>query len=306
LRTKNNARAPRDASGAAWCGELAARNEKCNKNIVFFFNGHSKIDACHCVKAGETCDNTYANQKELADMAKAKAEAGVYQCTNSNVWQREAPTTTTPPPTPAPTEPPPYKGKVYWTKGSAGTNCMTVCGGKSQCIETIWPSSEQAFKAVVKKVPSASCSSVDAGDWAVNPGEYVEFDNVCYWKHDNPETKYARCDRSHYAVARYCPCKKPVVATTTSAPTTMAPKTTTSALSARQPPSTATTDAPENDKPPSSPVSRRRGRRRRKGGRRRGRRRRKGGRRRGEAAVAGGDVRPSRRRRRRRRRRTAK
>lgn len=115
-----------------------------------------------------------------------------------------------PAPAPTPTPPPtpkPYEGKVYWSKGSAGENCMAVCGGLDQCIESLWPQSEEAFKNIAKKVSGAACSSIGVGDWAVNPGEYVEYDNACYWKHDDPETMYARCRASHFGVARYCPCK---------------------------------------------------------------------------------------------------
>lgn len=165
----------------------------------------------------------------------------------------------TPAPTPAPALPPtpaPYAGKVYWTKGRVGQNCMIVCGDEDRCIEGRWPTSKESFQTSLQKINDNSCASIGSGDWQVNPGIYEEFGNVCYWQ--ARESQALRCSESHYAVIRYCPCKtKPSPIITTDSPTT----------SPKPPPITATT-AP---KTPSRPSRRRR----RRSGRRRGSRHRR-------------------------------
>lgn len=120
----------------------------------------------------------------------------------------------------------PYKDKIYWTKGKENDNCMVVCGGKDKCIEStwsgVWPTSSDAFEEVLEKVGQKSCTLGGTGDWQVNPGLYTGFDNQCYWKVDKPND--GRCAASHWAVARFCPCKEPrapkAVPTTTKAPVT--------------------------------------------------------------------------------------
>jgi hypothetical protein len=129
------------------------------------------------------------------------------------------------------------------------------------CDERYWPNSLETFKKVLTKMGDDSCTSFDSGDWMVNPGIYIDYDNTCFWQAGEPGAP--RCSYSHYAVARLCPCKGPPP---TPAPMATAPPTTAPELSTPAPTTTlAVTPPPGTEAPPSS--------RRRRGNRRRRRRR---------------------------------
>lgn len=234
---------------------------------------------------GNSCWGNSVNGRKR-QWARSVGHGSVVRCTN---LENAAPTpgapavptpgapnaavpTPAPVPTPPPTPAPPFVG--VWVRGKQGQNCATTCGSIEFCDERYWPNSLETFKKVLTKMGDDSCTSFDSGDWNVNPGIYVDYDNTCFWQAGEPGAP--RCSYSHYAVARLCPCKGP--------PPTTAPAPTTTL---------AVTPPPGTEAPPSS--------RRRRGNRRRRRRRRK--------SIKKSDIRSSRRRRgnqrRRRRRRSS-
>lgn len=150
------------------------------------------------------------------------------QACSGCIWHYErigpppAPPAPPPQPTPAPTPPPPYTGTIYWIKGVQGENCDTTCGSQDDCIEDGYPTSLEAFKKILADMGDESCASFETGDWLVNPADYVDYGDACYWKAESQDAQ-TRCGASHYAVARYCPCK--TSKETTAAPTTTAPTT---------------------------------------------------------------------------------
>jgi hypothetical protein len=140
-----------------------------------------------------------------------------------------------------------------WILAPQGENCMVACGGSDKCLEGYWPTSGDDFQKVLEAMGENSCTELGDGDWDANPGIYPEYDNVCYWK--TKVSSGQRCDRSHYAVARFCPCK--------GKPTAAPPKSTTTDKEAGTTTVMPTTTA-EPPVPTSSPSQRRRGTRRRR------------------------------------------
>jgi hypothetical protein len=174
----------------------------------------------------------------------------------SQKWETctPVPTTTTTTTTPSPPN---------WVLGEEGENCLTTCG-VDNCWETYWwPAQEQDFKAILDEMNFKRCTSIDAGDWQVNPALYIEYGDMCFWKTNN-----YKCSGHQYGIRRFCPCINPL-GTTTQPPTT----TTEGKKRATEAPTT-TTPPWEGDKPPTE-RRRRGGKGKGKGGKGKSRRRRR-------------------------------
>lgn len=214
--------------------------------------------------------NIWFNANENGKVHRHFSSVCVDGKTTTTTTTTQGPTTTT---TTTTTSPPFW---ATWVKGQIGDNCMTVCW-EHECLENQWPTSLEAFKNILKGIGDETCTSFDHGDWALNPGQYVDYDNACYWSTTETDLVIllTRCQQQHVGVARYCPCaaQPSTIRTTTEAITT----TTVEVTTTTQGLSTSTTTP--------RPAQRRR-RARRKGGkgsarRRRRRRRRRSGRRKG-------------------------
>merc|ERR1719408_14211 len=84
-----------------------------------------------------------------------------------------------------------------------------------------WPANEEFFKWILESMNFTKCTSIEAGDWVVNPAMYGDYGNACYWATPTPA-----CPGSKPGISRFCPCKRPVTTTTTTtvtAPPTPAP-----------------------------------------------------------------------------------
>lgn len=183
---------------------------------------------------------------------------------------KPVPTTTTTTTTPGP---------AFWVRGAEGENCLMVCGDAGCWENEWWPADENYFRDTVLKDSGTSCTSVEEGDWTVNPAQYEDYGNSCFWKTDAPQ-----CAGSAAGVARFCPCRsRPTTTTTTTVVTTTTEEPTTTTTAAAEtttkrqkdprrggPPRGLPTAPPgEGDAPPpgegdAPPASRRRSVRRRR------------------------------------------
>lgn len=128
-----------------------------------------------------------------------------------------------------------------WVQGRTGENCVATClslTGK-ECVEFQWPTIEAQFSQILGTLGETSCAGIDIGDWDVNPGQYADYGNICYWAYgtanSQEQEKGARCTKSDPGVARFCPCGGPVLSTTEPPTmTTISPPTTTTRAEATQ------------------------------------------------------------------------
>jgi len=140
---------------------------------------------------------------------------GCYTMDPSTRWESCMQITTTTTTTTTPDPP-------TWVLGPVGENCYVTCAEQGCAGYNQWPRSEGAFKSILKELNHTSCTSIDTGDWSVNPAQYQDYDNMCFWS--TPEND---CAGSKYGVKRFCPCKGQPTTTTSTTTTTTTITTTT-------------------------------------------------------------------------------